>query len=66
MPHSTPRRGRGPGNRQLLVKREPDAISRPDTATDISTEAGEPLNAPEYYNSFIDPHGNRSNARKSH
>ncbi|KAK6444874.1 hypothetical protein ACSS6W_006016 [Trichoderma asperelloides] len=62
MPHLTPRRGRGPANRQLLVKREPDAISRPDSATDISTEAGESLNAPEFYNSFIDPRGNRSNA----
>lgn len=65
MPHSTPRRTRGPGNRQLLVKREPDAASRPDTVTDVSTEVGESLNAPEFYSSFIDPRGNRSNARKS-
>lgn len=66
MPHSTPtaRRTRGPGNRQHLVKREPDAASRPDTVTDVSTEAGESLDAPEFYRSFIDPRGNRSNARK--
>lgn len=65
MPHSTPHRTRGSRNRQLLVKREPDAISRPDTVTDFSTEAGESLDAPAFYNSFIEPRGNRSNARES-
>lgn len=68
MPHSTPRgarRPRGAGDQQLLVKREPDAASRPGTVTDASTEAGESLDAPEFYKSFVDPRGNRSNARKS-
>jgi hypothetical protein len=65
MPHSTPRRTRGPGNRQNLVKREPDAASRHGTITDASTDVGESLDGPEFYKSFIDPRGNRSNARKS-
>lgn len=65
MPHSTPGRPRGSRNRQNLVKREPDAASRHDTVTDVSTEPGESLDAPEFYRSFIDPRGNRSNARKS-
>ncbi|PON27746.1 hypothetical protein TGAM01_v203513 [Trichoderma gamsii] len=62
MPHSTPGRPRGSRNRQNLVKREPDAASRHDTVTDVSTEPGESLDAPEFYRSFIDPRGNRSNA----
>ncbi|KAK1246284.1 hypothetical protein MKX08_000086 [Trichoderma sp. CBMAI-0020] len=62
MPHSTPRRARGLGNRQNLVKREPDAASRHDIVTDASTEAGESLDGPEFYRSFVDPRGNRSNA----
>lgn len=64
MPHSTPGRPRGSRNRQNFVKPEPDAASRHDTVTDVSTEAGESLDAPEFHRSFVDPRGNRSNARK--
>jgi hypothetical protein len=64
MPHSTPGRPRGSRNRQNPVKRDPDAAFRHDAVTDVSTEAGESLNGTEYLRSFIDPRGNRSNARR--